>query len=255
MGWSINQNEKQKTAHNHRFITVVVFETNPKKSRAKITSMAFSGCRPLTPDEQEQVCQALEGKRDKALFILQLQCGFRISELLSLRVRDVCSQAETKDKEESKAPRTRTATATMFGYITVQRKNAKKKLKGRTVPLNRKAQLHLKQWIEEAQLKPEDYLFPPWTNHHEAKLITSKPIHYHSAWRIYKKAFAKCGIAGPAHSLGTHVGRKCFAQKMKAKLGNIEEVQKALGHESIASTQHYLRFDNDRIHKAIMDED
>ena len=37
----------------------------------------------------------------------------------------------------------------MFGFITVQRKNAKKKLKGRTVPLNLKAQLHLKQWIEE----------------------------------------------------------------------------------------------------------
>ena len=42
---------------------------------------------------------------------------------------------------------------------------------------------------------------------------------------------------------------------MLCQLGNIEEVQKALGHESIASTQHYLKFDNERIHRAIMDDD
>jgi integrase len=228
--------------------------------------MAFTGCRPLSVEEQQKVYDALEGKRDKALFTLQLQCGFRISELLSLKVQDVCklgintaagsvhvapSAAGAGEEKKEKAK----PVATMFGFITVQRKNAKKKLKGRTIPLNRKAQQHLKAWIEEAELKADDYLFPPWTNHHQAKLVTSKPIHYHSAWRIYKKAFAKCGIAGPKHTLGTHVGRKCFAKKMREKLGNIEDVQKAMGHESIASTQHYLKFDQDRIHKAILDED
>src|SRR5271165_5275122 len=53
--------------------------------------MAFTGCRPLNADEQQKVYDALDGKRDKALFTLQLQCGFRISELLSLRVQDVCT--------------------------------------------------------------------------------------------------------------------------------------------------------------------
>jgi integrase len=229
-------------------------------------TMAFTGCRPLTLEEQEKVHQALESKRDKALFTLQLKCGFRISELLSLRVKDVCTiaaviqaaEAKQEEKKDSKNPMRESEharQATMFQCISVQRKHAKKKLKGRTVPLNPKAQLQLKQWIEEAQLKPDDFLFPPWTNHHEAKLTTTRPIHYHSAWRIYKKAFAKCGIVGPAHTLGTHVGRKCFAKKMKDKLGNIEEVAKALGHESISSTQHYLKFDQDRIHKAILDDD
>lgn len=181
--------------------------------------MAFTGCRPLTLEEQEKVHQALESKRDKALFTLQLKCGFRISELLSLRVKDVCAiaamihsaEGKQEEKKDSKDP----MRANMFQCISVQRKHAKKKLKGRTVPLNPKAQLQLKQWIEEAQLKPDDFLFPPWTNHHEAKLTTTRPIHYHSAWRIYKKAFAKCGIVGPAHTLGKHVGRKCFAKKMK----------------------------------------
>lgn len=165
--------------------------------------MAFTGCRPLTVEEQQKVCDALKGKRDKALFTLQLRCGFRVSELLSLRTKDVCTQAEDAKAESKEEVRK----VTMFDYISVQRKNAKKKLKGRTVPLNRTAKQLLQEWIEQAQLKPEDYLFPPWTNHHAAKLIRSRPIHYHSAWRIYKKAFAKCGIAGPAHSLGTHV---CF---------------------------------------------
>src|SRR6185312_4189557 len=98
--------------------------------------MAFTGCRPLSLEEQQQVYNALDGKRDKALFTLQLQCGFRISELLSLQVKDVCTLGDgtslaREERKEDKQERT----ATMFAYITVQRRTAKKKLKGRTVPL------------------------------------------------------------------------------------------------------------------------
>ena len=127
--------------------------------------MAFTGCRPLSLEEQHKVYDALSGKRDKALFMLQLRCGFRISELLSLRVKDVCTRPtgmqssadrETKETKESKDSTTHVA-VTMFDYITVQRKHAKKKLKGRTVPLNRSARDQLKQWIDEAKLKPDDF--------------------------------------------------------------------------------------------------
>ena len=50
------------------------------------------GCRPPTEPEVEAALACLEGEngaRDRALFLLGVRSGFRISEILSLRVRDV----------------------------------------------------------------------------------------------------------------------------------------------------------------------
>ena len=50
------------------------------------------GSRPLTSEEVASVLKTFSGAyaaRDRALFILGLKSGFRISEMLSLRVSDV----------------------------------------------------------------------------------------------------------------------------------------------------------------------
>ena len=50
------------------------------------------GCRPLTNTEVERVLGAFAGRsapRDRALFVLGLKAGFRVSELLSLRLGDI----------------------------------------------------------------------------------------------------------------------------------------------------------------------
>jgi integrase len=47
------------------------------------------GCRPLTDDEVDLVLQSFGGRyalRDRALFCLGIYTGFRITELLSLRL-------------------------------------------------------------------------------------------------------------------------------------------------------------------------
>jgi integrase len=52
----------------------------------------MKGCRPLTDEEVVLVQQSFGGiyaARDKALFLLGVKSGFRISELLSLQVGDV----------------------------------------------------------------------------------------------------------------------------------------------------------------------
>jgi len=52
----------------------------------------LKGCRPLTDDEVKLINQSFGGtfaKRNKALFILGVRSGFRISEMLSLKVGDV----------------------------------------------------------------------------------------------------------------------------------------------------------------------
>jgi integrase len=52
----------------------------------------MKGCRPLTEAEVALVRQSFGGRyarRDRALFLLGVKSGFRISELLALRVGDV----------------------------------------------------------------------------------------------------------------------------------------------------------------------
>ena len=52
----------------------------------------MKGCRPLDKNELSRLKTAFTGRmavRNKALFFLGVNTGFRISELLSLRLRDV----------------------------------------------------------------------------------------------------------------------------------------------------------------------
>jgi integrase len=78
----------------------------------------MKGCRALTADEVARVSQAFRGtyaERDRALFILGIKTGFRISELLSLRVGDVWQHGRFVD------------------YVAVQRRYMKGKIQGRSV--------------------------------------------------------------------------------------------------------------------------
>jgi integrase len=79
----------------------------------------MKGCRPLTDQEVNLISRSFSGtfaKRNKALFILGVRSGFRISELLSLRVGDVLQHGKIVE------------------HVTVARAHMKKKLEGRTGP-------------------------------------------------------------------------------------------------------------------------
>jgi integrase len=86
------------------------------------------GCRPLTEREVSLMRQSFGGRyavRDRALFILGVNSGFRISELLSLRVHDVLQYGRVGDR------------------VTVHRRHMKRKIEGRTVLLNQDAKAAL----------------------------------------------------------------------------------------------------------------
>ena len=81
----------------------------------------MKGCRPLTDKEVEEIVQSFTGeysKRNKAMFILGVKSGFRISEILSLTIGDVVAKGSIIDT------------------VHVKRCNMKKKTEGRTIPLN-----------------------------------------------------------------------------------------------------------------------
>ena len=90
------------------------------------------GCRPLTDAEIARVLGALAGPtaaRDRALFLLGLKAGFRVSELLSLRLGDVFQAGR------------------IAARVTVARRHVKGRTAGRTVLLHPAAKAALAAWV------------------------------------------------------------------------------------------------------------
>src|SRR5512145_600640 len=96
----------------------------------------MSGCRPLQAAEVVEVAQRFGGRyaaRDRALFLVGLYTGFRITELLSLRWQACVRQGQ------------------VAAALTVARRAMKNKQRGRTVALHPHAQAALQAWYQVAQ--------------------------------------------------------------------------------------------------------
>jgi len=188
----------------------------------------MTGCRPLTNKEIEKVIsklnEGLQAKRNIALFVLGVTSGFRIQEMLALKVKDVFKNGKITD------------------FVSVSRQHMKKKLEGRTVKINNDGKEALLSYITENELCPNSFLFP-------SRKDPSRAIDRIQAWRILKNVFDSVGMTG---KLGTHSLRKTFAKNMHKFLDNdIVQTQSALGHRNIASTLHYLSVNQENVDKAI----
>ena len=192
----------------------------------------MKGCRPLSPAEVEAVLAAFCGPyatRDRALFLLGVKSGFRISELLSLRLLDVMRAGRLLDR------------------VSVARRNMKKKVEGRTVLLHPDARAALELWIEE--LRAEGYMTSD-TFVFQSRKGRNAALSRVQAYRILQAAYERAGVEGQT---GTHSMRKTFANNVHEKLGrDLLKTQKALGHRNINSTVSYLSFQQEEIDEAIL---
>lgn len=192
----------------------------------------MKGSRPLSDEEIKLVLNGFAGKygvRDRCLFVCGIKTGFRISELLSLRIKDVRHRGQILDT------------------VSVQKRNMKAKVEGRTIKLNPEAQAAIRAWVDALEAKgqddPESFLF-------QSRKGENRPISKVQAYRILQSAFDAYGLTG---RLGTHAMRKTFADRIYTALGeNLFKTQQALGHRKIDSTIHYLSFRQSEIDKAIM---
>jgi integrase len=198
----------------------------------------MKGSRPLSDEEVAQVAKSFSGvyaKRNKALFVVGVRTGFRVSELLSLRMGDVQQHGK------------------VLPAITVQRRHMKGgkagKTSSRTVPLHPEAKAALSVWLEQLQtrsrgtLSPDTYVFKSRTG-------DNRPISRIQAWRLLQEAFEANELPG---KLGTHAMRKTFANRMYEKLNHdLVKTQRALGHVNINSTVQYLSFREEEIDAAIL---
>ena len=190
------------------------------------------GCRPLTESEVEAVLAQMDGPssaRDRALFLLGVRSGFRISEILSLRLGDVVQAGRVVER------------------VRVQRRHMKGKREGRTVLLHPAARAALATWLEELRsdgyMTAESFVF-------QSRRGPNQAIGRVQAWRILKRSFEQAGLTG---NLGTHSMRKTFADRIYERLGgDLVKLQRALGHRSVVSTASYVSFREEEIDEAIL---
>lgn len=186
------------------------------------------GSRPLSRIQVKAILKATDSIREKALLTLGFATGYRISELLSLTVADICTNG------------------VIHSHVTVKASNTKTK-QGRTVLLNsdaKKALATLVTWLKAKGLDDTAPLFVSRKHTNGFAAITRQ-----QAGRLLKDLFALVGEFG---NVSTHTMRKTFAKAIYDMTGGkIELVQQALGHRSIASTIAYLSFNSDTIDNAI----
>ena len=179
------------------------------------------GMRPLSPDEIRSVVTHFHGvyaERNKSLFILGISVGGRISELLSLTIRDVW--------DNSKA----------VSDLYFNKEIVKGKKVARSVPLNVDAKVAIRQmvlWHEDmfGNANEANPLFPSRKGAGR-KAMTRKAAH-----DVLKDAFRKAGLNG---KLATHSMRKSYAQRLYDETRDLYLVKEMLGHASIETTLKYL---------------
>lgn len=181
----------------------------------------MNGSRRLTSIEITQVLSTLSPGRDRLLFTLGLATGFRISELLSLRVIDIQPT-----------------------LLTVHKRNMKGKIRSRSVPISSHTFAALREHIQDLSLISSDPIFI-------SRKGSSSPITRQQAALILRQAYKRAHVEGRVSS---HSMRKTFANRVYEKLDrDLAATQKALGHVNINSTISYLNIDQDRITKVILE--
>ena len=205
----------------------------------EVIGMTLNGCRPGT-----------KGKRNRALILFGSMVGYRNSELLSLRRRDLLDEDGflrtelTVSSAEMKRPGGKKA-------AEHQRKSP-----GRTVAIPDQAKSIMRAWLIEMERlgwsKPSDHVF--------INLKTGLPICRSAAWKVVRSSAKRAGI--PTGRVGVHSLRKTFAAEnydalltaaaAGEKIDVLRTMQRLLGHQRIESTTYYLAtLDNDLLVKTV----
>ena len=181
----------------------------------------MKGTRPLDNDEIHRVSTCFTGTfqiRNRGLFMLGVSTGGRISELLSLEIRDVYQNGSA------------------VSDLLFEKSVVKGGEVSRAIPVNRDGRHAIDQLIDwhRQHYQNRDESLPLFPSRHNSGTVA---MHRQTAHDVLKKAFIAAGLNG---KLATHSLRKSFAQRLYDKSRDIYLVQELLGHRNISTTQKYL---------------
>ena len=148
-------------------------------------------------------------ERDYVLFVLGINTGLKITEMLNIKVKDVL------EKESA-----------IKSFLLLSYNESKTQ---REVYLNQKVKKALLHYIQAHHLNSEDYLFQSGKR--------EKPITRQHAYRIIHQAAEAVGITG---KIGTHSMRKTFGYHAYKRGVAVSLLQKHFNHSTPSETLKYL---------------
>ena len=172
----------------------------------------------LTAQESQALIDAppqhrWEGRRDRALLMLALQAGLRVSELVAVNCGDV--------------------TLGTGGHVRVEGKGRKQ----RAVPLTKEAQAVLTVWFAERGGRPDEPLFPTRTGRRLSRDAVERRVATHVA-----TATERCASLQAKH-IHPHVLRHSCAMSLLHAGVDSTVIALWLGHADVRSTQPYIHAD------------
>jgi integrase len=199
--------------------------------------MYYTGCRPLTADEETRFLAALgqgvDPVRDTALGMISLRLGLRLTEILRIEIGHCWQGGKVSD------------------YLTVPRRSVKGRTAGRFLPLRPDVSKAIGDLVEELARRspvlatPHSYLF--------AGRFPASRLSRCAGWKIYKRAFRAAGISGGGGTLASHVGRKTLASKVWKKTRDILLLRDVLGHSEARTSERYVQPMRSEVERAFLD--
>jgi integrase/recombinase XerD len=180
----------------------------------------------LTVEEVDAIIQTIdlslpEGQRNRAMLETLYSCGLRVSELVTLRYRDVYFDE---------------------GFVRVEGKGSKQRL----VPISETALGEIRKYLYDRNLMRikngfEDILFISQRGTSLSRIMV---------FHIVKEQTAKAGIT---KNVSPHTFRHSFATHLLEGGANLRAIQEMLGHESITTTEIYTHIDRESLRKEILE--
>lgn len=170
----------------------------------------------LTEEQVKLVLDNTKDIREKTLFSLLISCGLRANEIVNIELKDF------KEKQ---------------GNICLYVLGKARDYKQDFVIIPKELFDLIKEYVSEFNIT--DYLFTSTSNHNTNGKLTTKTIRL-----MIKNMFKRVGIVGDEYCC--HSCRHTFATLSLINGEDIREVQQAMRHHSISTTQRYLH-DLDRL--------
>lgn len=156
--------------------------------------------------------------RNYLLFVAGVNLALRISDLLSLKVRDILDRR-----------------GNIKEFLHLKEQKTKRQVK---IKLNNTVREALNYFLDKARVTdPEQYLFKSERGNRALDRVR--------AWSLIQKWTKEVGLEGEQY--GTHTFRKTWGYQARKQGVSIEKINQKLGHKSVIVTKRYIGINQEEI--------
>lgn len=197
----------------------------------------MKGCRPLTDVEIDRVLANVPTWRERALLMVCLYLGARLSEALALDLSDVV----IGDGGSVDAPALRE-------HVTFRKVTTKGKAQSRAVKAAPSLRAVLSRYIERQRGLEPGPLFRAGASGPGKEAGTTGRLSRTQGWRLIRAALDAAGVV---ERTGTHSFRKTFAQRLHDGGVEIAVISELLGHVDVRDTMRYFGVTDEQADRAV----